>query len=109
MSRLLVMLTAISAFGAFVNTASEALADPKSGREFAQRICAECHAVLPEDTTSRNAEAPAFKAIADNPFWTRTALLVWFQTPHPTMPNMLLDSEDLENVIAYILSLRDKS
>jgi len=25
------------------------------------------------------------------------------------MPNMLLDSEDLENVIAYILSLRNKS
>ena len=109
MSRLLIMLTVIGAVGAFVHTASEALADPISGSEFAQRICAECHAVLPEERTSPDATAPSFMAIADNPFWTRTALIVWFQTPHPTMPNMLLDTEDLENVIAYIFSLRDKS
>ena len=109
MNRLVILLTAIGAFGAFVHAASEALADSNSGSEFAQRICAECHAVLPEDTKSPNAEAPRFKVIADNPFWTRTALIVWFQTPHPKMPNLLLDAEDRENVIAYILSLRDKS
>lgn len=40
---------------------------------------------------------------------SRTALIVWFQTPDPTMPNLVLDAEDLDNVIAYILGLKDKS
>jgi hypothetical protein len=33
---------------------------------------------------------------------------VWLQTPHPTMPNLIVDAQDREDVIAYILSLQDK-
>ena len=109
MSKLRVPLKVLGIFGALLQGATEAEADPYSGREYAQRVCAECHAVLPENTTSPNATAPTFKVIAQNPFWTRTALIVWFRTPHPTMPNLVLDAEDLDNVIAYIHSLRDKN
>jgi hypothetical protein len=40
---------------------------------------------------------------------TATALHVWFQTPHPSMPNLILRSSDKENVFAYILSLKDRN
>jgi hypothetical protein len=33
-------------------------------------------------------------------------LRVWFQTPHPTMPNLSIRGEEADNVIAYILSLK---
>jgi cytochrome c1 len=36
------------------------------------------------------------------------ALLVWMRTLHPTMPNIAPNSEDLMNVIAYIMSLKDQ-
>jgi hypothetical protein len=40
---------------------------------------------------------------------TAMALTVWFHTSHPTMPNIIIHGEDLDNIIAYILSLRDKN
>ena len=38
---------------------------------------------------------------------TATALRVWLQTSHPTMPNIMLAPNDMDNVVAYILSLKD--
>src|SRR6187431_3680 len=38
---------------------------------------------------------------------TATALTVWLQTSHPTMPNIILEPNDVSNVVAYILSLKD--
>ncbi len=109
MNRLIISLAMTAAVGAFVHTSAQEAADPYSGREFAQEICAECHAVLPEDKASPNAAAASFQAIANTPGMSRTALIVWFQTPHSTMPNLVVDGEKLDNVIAYILSLKDKS
>ena len=37
----------------------------------------------------------------------RMALIVWFQSPHPNMPNLILEPGDRDDVIAYIVSLRD--
>jgi hypothetical protein len=38
---------------------------------------------------------------------TGTALTVALRTSHETMPNLMLEREELRNVIAYILSLED--
>ena len=37
---------------------------------------------------------------------TATALSVWLQSSHPTMPNFILNNDDTRNIIAYILSLK---
>lgn len=81
--------------------------DPNLGRDFAEKSCSDCHAVRKESQESPRAEAPPFKAIADLPSTTRMALTVWFRSPHPTMPNLVLSAEETDNVIAYILSLKD--
>ena len=38
---------------------------------------------------------------------TGTALSVWLRTPHKSMPDLIIEPEDRNNVIAYIVSLRD--
>jgi hypothetical protein len=39
---------------------------------------------------------------------TRLALKVFLQSPHASMPNLMVGGEDADNVIAYILSLKGK-
>jgi hypothetical protein len=74
---------------------------------YAQTICSACHNVLTTDAASANRLAPPFKTIANTPGMSVTALTVWSRTPHRTMPNLVIEPADLDNLIAYILSLRD--
>ena len=92
--------------------ASSAWADEggnvRDGLRFAQSVCAECHAVRDGERTSPNTKAPTFTNVANTPGMNAMALEVWFQTPHPTMPNLKFTNEESDNVIAYILSLRKR-
>ena len=86
---------------------AEDIGDVHAGRAYAVEVCAPCHAVEPEAPMSPNIDAPSFAAIANTPGMTRTALTVWHRTPHLTMPNFVIENEDLDNVISYILSLKN--
>ncbi|MBS0522157.1 MAG: cytochrome c [Proteobacteria bacterium] len=81
-------------------------ADVQNGRRLAQQVCAECHAVLPEEPRSPNAHAPTFQELARTPGMTSMALSVAFTTPHAGMPMFKLTSEQAADIIAYILGLR---
>jgi len=72
----------------------------------AKQICAECHAVEKGPSLSPNAAAPRFEDIANIPGMTATALAAALQTSHRTMPNLVLDSGQLANIVAYIQSLK---
>jgi hypothetical protein len=39
---------------------------------------------------------------------TPRALVVWLTTSHPNMPDIILAPDDMDNVVAYIMSLRTK-
>src|SRR5262249_17642607 len=77
------------------------------GLTYAQKICSTCHNVLKTDAPSPNKQAPPFKEIANIAGMSVTALTVWSRTTHPTMPNFVIAPEDMDDLIAYILSLRD--
>ena len=81
--------------------------DPHVGQSYALKVCAECHAVLPEGGPSPNPDAPAFITIANSPGMSRIALVSWFQTPHKSMPNLMLETSDRDNLIAYITGLKE--
>ena len=51
--------------------------------------------------------APPFKDVAKTPGMTGTALRVWLSTSHPTMPNIIVEPTDMDNVIAFIVSLKE--
>jgi hypothetical protein len=38
---------------------------------------------------------------------TATALSVWLTTSHPTMPNIVIEPHDMDNVVSLILSLKE--
>jgi len=80
-------------------------ADIEAGGAYAKQVCAACHAVLPNEQISPLAEATTFQSIADTPGMTELALTVWLQSSHPTMPNIVLEPDDMRNVVAYIRSL----
>lgn len=107
MNRLMISLAIASTFGTLVPASAQESSDLHRGREFAQKVCAECHAVLPEEKISPNDKAPAFRTIANTRGMSRTAIIVWFQSPHPTMPHLIPADDDLDDVIAYIQSLKD--
>ncbi len=78
--------------------------DAKAGLAYAEHYCSTCHGIAGE--ASPLAEAPPFHEVAQQKGMTATALQVWLETSHPTMPNIVVPPEDMRNVIAYILSLK---
>jgi mono/diheme cytochrome c family protein len=76
------------------------------GLALAEQVCARCHAVQKQQTQSPNNDAPAFQAIASIPGMTATALSAALHTSHQTMPNLVLDPDELADIVAYILSLK---
>lgn len=77
------------------------------GLALAREICAPCHAILKGGDTSPDPSAPSFEVIAAVPGMTSTALAVALRTSHETMPNIILDDRELQNLSAYILGLKD--
>ena len=89
--------------------ASTGVGDPRIGRSFALDNCRPCHVVAPDQTSAiRFANAPTFRAIANAASTSQFGLNVWLTNPHPTMPTLVLSPDESANVIAYILSLRDR-
>ena len=83
--------------------------DTKSGLEYAEAVCAECHAVKKGERVSPHERAPAFELVANSRGMTDMALRVWFQSPHPSMPNLVLREKTADDLVAYIMSLRQTS
>jgi len=78
----------------------------REGRLIARHWCAACHATGTSNRTSDT--APAFKIIADDPARTPARLRLWLTAPHPPMPNPGLSRVEIEDVIAYIRSLKSE-
>jgi mono/diheme cytochrome c family protein len=83
------------------------IGDPEKGLRYASEACSTCHAVRPEELVSPVPKAPRFQDVANTRGMTAIALAAWFQTSHPTMPNIIIEDSDLRNVIQYILSLKE--
>lgn len=83
--------------------------DAARGARYAQKVCAECHAVLSSEGYSPNPLAPPFQQVAETTGMTHRALVVWLQSSHPNMPNIMIEAGDRDDVIAYIMSLKPAS
>jgi mono/diheme cytochrome c family protein len=77
------------------------LPDPVEGERLAISTCAGCHGGV-----DAQGGAPAFVTIAAEPSSTEDSLLSFLDTPHASMPNLILSRADRHNLVAYILSLR---
>jgi mono/diheme cytochrome c family protein len=90
------------------------LGDPGAGLTVAEEVCAECHAILPRqdfflepDPLPFEDSVPLpFEDIANTPGITEMALIAWMTSTHPTMPDIMLEADELRDVVAYILNLK---
>ena len=88
--------------------AQEAPVDPAAGRVLAEELCAACH-VMPGVVPRIGVPgASPFQALAADPAVTGLTLHAYLRTQHPPAPTFVLNEAQLNDVIAYILSLRDE-
>jgi mono/diheme cytochrome c family protein len=80
--------------------------DPQAGGKWASDVCGQCHAIRSVQARSPNGRAPNFVELANTPGMTTAALTVALTTPHAGMPMFVLSSEQRQDIIAYILSLK---
>lgn len=89
--------------------AQEPAGDATVGHQLARTWCSGCHLI---DSTggatggqARDA-APSFPAVARQSSTTALALHAFLQTPHQRMPDWQLTRGQIDDLIAYILSLK---
>lgn len=106
-SRFIALLSGVLAGLAFGAASAEELpGDPVLGRDLALKICQECHHVEAGDRDGELPDPPAFQNLADDPAMTPLALRVFLTTPHTNMPNLILTDTEVDDIIAYIHSLK---
>ena len=81
--------------------------DAARGLVYSKKFCAGCHGVEAKDQNSPNPDALTFKEYANRPGTTNTDLQVWLQSPHPSMPELIVAIDDRSDLAAYILSLKE--
>ena len=101
--KLLLIALSIAATGQSAYAQSESV---RAGLEYAEAVCAECHAVKKGERVSPHERAPAFELVANARGMSEMALRVWFQSPHPSMPNLVLREKTADDLVAYIMSLK---
>jgi mono/diheme cytochrome c family protein len=102
-----ILLLSLAAAAALTSgLARSASADEAAGRRIAEHVCSKCHEVHSEEAKSPNPRAPNFARLAADPSVTGYSLQALLRTPHRTMPEIMLSNEELDDVVAYLLSLK---
>ena len=104
-----ISIAIVALVGLTSHTVAQEPGNPKKGAVLAQSVCAQCHGVKAGQLRSSDPMAPSFSSVAKAPGMTDTALRVWLQSSHPSMPNFVLTNKEINNIVAYILSLKSSS
>lgn len=81
--------------------------DAQRGRELAQRWCASCHVIDRSATQGRADGVPTFPSIAARPSVSADNVRAAMSAQHLRMPNFDLAQRDQNDLIAYILGLKN--
>lgn len=85
--------------------AQQAPGNVASGHELAKTWCSGCHLVEAREMKARDA-VPSLAAVAAMKSTTALSLQAFLQTPHGNMPDWRLTRQQVDDVVAYIMSLR---
>ena len=102
-NRIVMVATLLTVVGSSAFAAGQA----EQGKAIAERWCAACHQVSPEQTTA-SADVPSFMTIAQMRATPSAlaALQGFLADPHPVMPDMSLTRQEIRDLVAYIGSLK---
>lgn len=116
------VLAAVAVSTAWAAPATNAQTKPvegkaEAGRTFALLACTGCHVVAPDQpfkpVNTGPPRPPDFKEIANQPNITAASLQHHLETlpavpPNSHMPNPMLSRQELRDVVAFIITLRNK-
>ncbi len=85
---------------------AQELGNTAAGHRLSDTWCGSCHLVGPDVTSAVSNGVPTFFGIAQDKATTMLSLRVFLQTPHAGMPDLHLSRDEVDNLAAYILSLR---
>jgi mono/diheme cytochrome c family protein len=107
-ARIVFMLASLSMIGVGASLAGPVTSapDPEHGKSLAQRLCATCHLVTSEQAHAI-ADIPSFREIANKQGQTQGAIMARIMIPKHPMPVIPLTKSELNDLAAYILSLRN--
>lgn len=97
------LFVAPSAFA--IDNNETATGDAAYGRGLAIRWCSSCHQVTADQQRSK-AGAPPFTTIAQSPGFNGDRLARLMLSPHPNMAKLALSRTAVDDIAAYILSLK---
>jgi len=80
--------------------------DADAGHQLVAAWCSNCHVIGSEQQQGTSTGAPPFGAIANMKTTTALGLHAFLQTPHDRMPDLHLNRNQTDDVVAYIISLR---
>lgn len=79
---------------------------PENGLELAQKFCKSCHIIAAQGGETAPVGPPSFPSIANKPEQTRERIIGALVSPHPPMPDMHLTNDEMQDIIAYLDTLR---
>jgi len=80
-------------------------ADPRQGEQLARQWCANCHVIGDMPAGSVQQGPPSFRAVAQGKL-SADQLRGFLSDPHPPMPDLALTRSEIDELIAYIATLR---
>ena len=86
-----------------------ALSAQSRGHAYAQATCGACHAIETASASSPNPRAPEFSTIVNQQGLTAETIKPWLQGAHnyPSEMNFQLDPSKIDDLVTYMLTLRD--
>lgn len=106
--RLALVFAFLTAFVSMPARAQVAGGDAAHGYVIATEFCAQCHIVTDPQVPPLVLAVPSFFDIAQRSTTTALSLKAFLLTPHDRMPNYVVSPSDMDDVIAYILGLRER-
>lgn len=108
---LTLMLSAALALPALAESPAEQIA---AGRKFASRVCGACHVVTQQrdELPVLTPPGPSFAVLAQRPLLTEAALREFLGAnhrdlgPHEAMPNPRLADYQIDELVAFMMSLK---
>jgi mono/diheme cytochrome c family protein len=79
------------------------------GAAIAGQVCAQCHDTSGGSETKPGFSAASFASVANRAGMDTAKLRYWLTSLHPSMPNYLFDNTTVDDLAAYIMSLRRPS
>ena len=95
---------ALGLAGAVVAALPASAQDAARGQRLAEQWCSNCHAVERRGSDS----VPTLQQIANLPGRDAAMLRGFLTNPHPPMPPFAIGRDDIEDLVAYITSLRQR-